>query len=292
MSTPYIPHSISHFWYNGTLIQGTTLELAIDDPGLLYGATVFTTLRVYHQSLTHPLSNWSGHCERLQNTLELFNWRLPDWKRLRCGAEALLASFPILRIAIFPDGREWITGRFLPADLTERQQLGIPAWLADSPQFQRSLPAHKIGNYLPTWIALKTAQLKEAKEAILVDSAGNWLETSTGNLWGWRDNCWWTPPLEAGILPGLVRSQLISWLVSHNHNVEQKPWSAELVATFEAVGYSNSVVEIVPIYMVWSETTQLSYHPTHHSFQQLRQWFQDSSAVPVSISEHPDKFST
>ncbi|HCF27363.1 MAG TPA: 4-amino-4-deoxychorismate lyase, partial [Cyanobacteria bacterium UBA11049] len=54
-----------------------------------------------------------------------------------------------------------------------------------------------------------------AGEAILVDANGNWLETSTGNLWGWQNGCWWTPPLEAGILPGVVRQQLINWCQNH-----------------------------------------------------------------------------
>ncbi|MEW6498638.1 MAG: 4-amino-4-deoxychorismate lyase, partial [Cyanobacteriota bacterium] len=115
------------FWYNGQLMDGSTLELAIDDPGLLYGATVFTTLRVYQQSLNHPLTHWQRHCSRLLSSLQTFGWQLPDWQRLREGAEVLSTSYPVLRITIFPDGREWITGRFLPPDLGQRQQQGITA---------------------------------------------------------------------------------------------------------------------------------------------------------------------
>ena len=53
-----------------------------------------------------------------------------------------------------------------------------------------------------------------AKEAILVDESGNWLETSTGNLWGWHDGIWYTPHLDNRILPGIVRSHLLNWLKS------------------------------------------------------------------------------
>ena len=261
------------FWYNGQLIQGNSLELAIDDPGLIYGATVFTTLRVYHQSLEHPLTNWRGHCARLWGSLQAFGWQLPEQKLLQQGAEALLPSFPVLRITIFPDGREWITGRYLPADLTQRQQRGITAWLADTPPLLRSLPAHKTGNYLTAWLALQQAQQREAQEAILVDATGNWVETSTGNLWGWQDGCWWTPPLVAGILPGTTRSQLINWLKKQGLVVQEAAWDQERLLALEAIAYTNSVVEVIPIHTVLTQHQPLNYDSSHYSLGQLRSLF-------------------
>lgn len=261
------------FWYNGQLMQRDTLELAIDEPGLLYGATVFTTLRVYHQSLESPLTNWNAHCDRLVSTLQSFRWQMPDWQRLRQGAEALSASYPILRITIFPDGREWITGRSLPCDLAQRQKRGITAWLADVPEYRRSLPAHKTGNYLSAWLARQASQQLGAAEAILVDATGNWLETSTGNLWGWQDGCWWTPPLEAGLLPGVVRSQLISWLNEQGLVVQEALWDTQRVLEFEAIAYTNSVMEVIPIHTVLKAHNRLAYDPLHPSLDQLRSLF-------------------
>lgn len=262
------------FWYNGELIQGSTLEMAIDDPGLLYGATVFTTLRVYGESLDEHLTAWQAHCDRLQTTLSTFAWNQPNWQKVRQGAETLIQFFPVLRIAVFPDGREWITGRFLPKDLTERQQLGITAWVADAPEFQRALPHHKTGNYLPAWMALRKATALGASEAILVDAAGNWLETSTGNLWGWRDNQWWTPPLESEILPGVMRSQLIDWLFRHNRSVGEVIWDAQWVQGLEAIAYSNSVITVVPIRDVLHQNHHLTYNPFHPALEELRSLFQ------------------
>lgn len=261
------------FWYDGNLIQAGTIELAINDPGLLYGATVFTTLRVYQRSLENPLTNWAEHCDRLQTSVQTFDWQQPDWQRVRQGAEALVDDFPVLRIVLFPDGREWITGRLLPTDLAERQQTGIIAWLAETPLLQRAIPAHKTGNYLSGWLALQTAQRMGAQEAILIDTVG-WLETSTGNLWGWQQGHWWTPPLTAGILPGLMRSQLIHWLLCQNEIVEEEPWSADRVEGFEAIAHTNSVMEVVPIHTVLRKRDRLSYSPFHKGFEQLRGFFQ------------------
>ncbi len=267
------------FWHNGALIESGTLELPVDDPGLLYGATVFTTLRVYNGSLDTPLTNWAGHCDRLRSSLETFHWRFPDWQRLRHGAELMAAKWPVLRMAIFYDGRELIIGRLLPADLAERQQRGIRAWLADAPHFQRSLAAHKTGNYLSAWLALQSAQQQGALEAILVDAAGNWLETSTGNLWGWHSGQWFSPPLSGGILPGLTRSQLFNWLEKQGHSATEEPWTPEFVEGFEAIAYTNCVAEVVPIHTVSSHHRTFTYNPAHPAFEQLQSLFQSNRAL-------------
>lgn len=236
---------------------------------------MFTTLRVYQRSLTHRLTNWQAHCDRLRHSIEFFGWQQPNWQQLRYGA-ATLSDFSVLRITVFPNGREWITARSLPDDLTNKQKYGVKAYLAPS-ELRRSLPHHKTGNYLSAWFAKTTAQQLDAGEAILVDESGNWLETSTGNLWGWRDDCWWTPPLAAGILPGVARSQILEWIKDNDQHVKEEPWLAEAVDSFEAIAYSNSVVEIVPIHTVIERQTvgQIipkkydSYHPSVKLLQQL-----------------------
>jgi len=261
----------------------------------LYGATIFTTLRIYNRSLDSPLTNWKRHCDRLLSTIRTFGWQEPAWQRVRQGAEILSTHFPVLRVTLFSDGREWITGRNLPADLTEKQQHGIAVSLIFGERLQRFLPTHKTGNYLGAWLARTKAQQMATSEAILVDTKGNWLETSTGNLWGWQDGCWWTPPLEAEILPGVMRSQIIDWLKSQNQSVIEKPWIPEIAKRMAAIAYSNSIVEVVPIHSVFEgrgvlakrdkarseergqekNMNQLNYNPYHPAFEQLRQLFAD-----------------
>jgi 4-amino-4-deoxychorismate lyase len=257
------------YWYQGKLIESPTIALDIYDPGFLYGATVFTTMRIYHNSLDSSLTNWQANYDRLQSTLQAFSWVQPDWLKVRQGAEALIKHYPVLRITLFADGRELIIGRNLPTDLAEHQQHGVVALVA-SPEFSRSLPNHKTGNYLSPLLAKSSLPGVTAQEAILVDRAGNWLETSTGNLWGWKDGCWWTPPLAAGILPGIMRGQLIKWLETKEIQVKQAPWTQELITGFEAIAYTNNVVEIIPIHTIHQLTGSLRYNPYHPSLLLLR----------------------
>jgi|UPI00019572F1 4-amino-4-deoxychorismate lyase len=260
------------YWYCNKLIESQKLELDINDPGLIYGATVFTTLRVYDHSLDHNLTNWQAHCSRLQFSLQTFDWTEPDWDFVRQGAEILLQHFPVLRITIFPDGREWITGRLLPENLTQKQKHGIIATLTNG-EFARSLPSHKTGNYLSAWLARNIVQSSKAEEVILIDCEGNWLETSTGNLWGWKEESWWTPPLTVGILPGIERSHIITHLEKRQTTIQQQLWTPELVKKLEAISYTNSVVEIIPIHTVQQPIGSLEYNPYHPCYSQLKGLF-------------------
>lgn len=261
------------YWFAGQFYQGSQIAIAVDDPALLYGATVFSTLRVYGQSLDHPLTAWATHCHRLRHSLHHFGWPAPDWEHLRQGAEWLLPDYPVLRLTCLSDGRELVTGRFLPADLPQRQQRGINAWVAQSADYQRPLPGHKTGNYLGGWLALQRAKERGAAEAILVNAVGEWLETSTGNLWGWRKGQWFTPPLAAGILPGVIRRQLICHLQAQGNVVNQAAWTPEIVSALESLAYTNAVIQLIPIHTVLNEGSRLEYNPDHRALQALRAAF-------------------
>lgn len=252
------------FWYNGNLETGDRIPLSITDPALLYGATHFTTLRIYNQTLTDPRTHWPHHLQRLRQTLPHFIE--PNWAQLIEGATYLSKYYEILRLTLFPDGRHLIIGRSLPPDLSDRQTHGISALLLSSDQ-TRSLPHLKTGNYLAPWLALQDARQKNCAEAIFTDRYGNWLETTTGNLWGYAKGIWYTPPLydsenNTTILPGIQRSALISLLQSQNMPIQETlfqeilfqeiQWSPDQIAQFECIAYSNCIVELIPIHTVIS----------------------------------------
>ena len=247
------------YWYDGQLFNSQSIKLDINAPELCYGATIFTTMRIYEQSLSHDLTDWQAHCHRLQRSLQVFDWQQPDWNRLKQGALVLMKYFPVLRMVIFPDGTEWITGRNIPADLKQRQSQGIIAWMAQGSCYQRELTHHKTGNYLGAYLARNKALSFNAQEAILIDSQGNWLETSTGNLWGKRDSCWYTPSLDSGILPGIRRSQLLNYWQKNHISVKENIWTPDFISTLEGIFYSNCVVDIVPIRQVLNQEQIINY---------------------------------
>ena len=244
------------YWYCGELIESQIINLDISDPGLLYGATVFTTLR------SDAVDLFELHGDRLRLSIEDLGWLQPNWARVRSGVAYLTPEFPVLRITIFSDGRELITGRDLPPNLATWQTEGIAAMIADK-QFSRSIPQHKTGNYLAPWLALQQARNQNIQEAIFINERGDWLETTTGNLWGYRDDCWYTPPLAAGILPGIARSQIINLLKQENKSVLEIDWDREWVKDLDSIGYSNSVIHLIPINTVLTPLGKLEYEARH-----------------------------
>jgi 4-amino-4-deoxychorismate lyase len=260
------------YWYVGRQIASEMIELDLSDPGLLYGATVFTTFRTDKLSL----GIYDLHCERLRSSVIDLGWCEPDWESLRDGVKCLSPEFPVLRITLFPDGRELITGRDLPPQLAAWKTMGVTVIIAiggaspvENRKYTRSLPQHKTGNYLAPWLALQQARNRNIQEAILINDRGDWLETTTGNLWGYRDGCWYTPPLSAGILPGIARSQILKYLQQHNQQVVEIVWDPEWVKDLDAIGYSNSVIHLVPIHTVISPVGKLEYTPHHPAIEWL-----------------------
>ena len=200
---------------------------------------------------------------RLLASIAAFNWQQPDWQRLEQGVQTLIEHFPVLRIAVFPNGTEWITGRILPSDLEQRQANGITAWVAEAEIYRRDLPQYKTGNYLAAYLARERALQLKSQEAILTDTNGNWLETSTGNLWGWQKNCWYTPRLDSGILPGITRSRWLNFFRSQKLEVRENVWTPEFISSIQALAYSNCVVDFVPIKTVLTSDEQINYLLKH-----------------------------
>ncbi|MGD1852457.1 MAG: aminotransferase class IV, partial [Cyanophyceae cyanobacterium] len=172
---------------------GDTITLSINDPGLIRGATLFTTMRV-HYSLDHPATQWTAHQNRLRNAVHQLKFTEPNWDHIRAGAEYIQSHYPVVRIVVFPNGTEWITGRSLPPDLARKQAEGITVWVAP-PDYQRSLPQYKSSSYLAPWLAARKGRDRHCEETVLTNDDGHWLETATGNLWGYGDGQWWLPPL-------------------------------------------------------------------------------------------------
>ncbi|NJN73854.1 MAG: aminotransferase [Limnothrix sp. RL_2_0] len=257
------------YWYAGKWFDGDQISLSIADPSLLFGATIFTTLRVYEGSLADPRTHWQRHGDRLHHTVKSLTWPKPDWERIFVGATRVADHYPVVRITILSDGQEFISGRLLPPQLLEKQRYGIKVWVAGDRRYQRSLADFKTGNYLGVWQALQQAKAQGAGEAMLISTTGAWLETATGNLWGLAEGQWYTPPA-SGLLPGVMRDHLCEQLQTLGQPAIEEPWQPELIQKFEAIAYSNSVVGVIPIVEIIDVYTSIHLPEAPHLVRQLQ----------------------
>lgn len=258
------------YWYAGDWFEGDQISLNTFDPSFIFGVTIFTTLRVYNHSLAEPRTHWQQHGDRLRHAVKNIHWAEPDWERITTGATKVAEHYPVVRITLLSDGRELILGRQLPDGLTEKQQEGISAWVAADPLYQRPQAAFKTGNYLGAWQALQQALQRGTGEAILISTTGEWLETATGNLWGFAAGTFYTPPL-GNILSGVMRSHLMQQLQNNHLPVLETPWDLGFIQNLEAIGYSNSVVGVIPFTEILGADLPQKIKPDHPALRQLQQ---------------------
>jgi para-aminobenzoate synthetase / 4-amino-4-deoxychorismate lyase len=66
---------------------------------------------------------------------------------------------------------------------------------------------------------LRAARHPQADDVVLVNECGRVTETSTANLAALLDGSWWTPPLDAGCLPGVERGRLVELEQLHERSM-------------------------------------------------------------------------
>ncbi|MEM1239897.1 MAG: 4-amino-4-deoxychorismate lyase, partial [Cyanobacteria bacterium P01_H01_bin.26] len=67
------------YWFAGQLFEKEQMSIAPNNPVLAYGASIFTTLRIYDNSLEHPLTDWQRHCDRISQSMQSLGWPQPLW---------------------------------------------------------------------------------------------------------------------------------------------------------------------------------------------------------------------
>jgi para-aminobenzoate synthetase/4-amino-4-deoxychorismate lyase len=152
-----------------------------------------------------------GHLARLQRTARHFGLRL-HLEDVRSALQGVADAHPSgtwrVRLTVDADGKPAASAVALA-----ETPAPVPLTLAASAMATRGAAAeflqHKTTRrelYAP-FVAAKPA---EAFDVILWNEAGELTECSFGNLALELEGQWWTPPLEAGLLPGVLRAELLA----------------------------------------------------------------------------------
>jgi branched-chain amino acid aminotransferase len=230
------------------------------DRGFLYGDSVYEVTRTFA-----GVPRWlDRHLDRLERSAQGLELLLPP----RGHIEAAIAS--TLQAA-----RAASTGELYLRVVVTRGAggLGLDPALADAPRLiviarpvqppppeayrdgvavmlsnrVRSAPSLKTGNYLESVLAVREARRVGAHEALLRDALGRITEGSSSNVFTVRGGRVVTPPLAAGLLPGITRAALLDLLRGDGIAVDEVPlWPADLAAADEAF-LSSSIRGVLPV---------------------------------------------
>jgi para-aminobenzoate synthetase/4-amino-4-deoxychorismate lyase len=132
------------------------------------------------------------HLERLRRSAEFFSFKC-DLAKLRAGIPHTPGR---MRLTLSPDGTFEVEVGPLPAGNPRRLKLSRVRVNSKDPFLYHKTTNRKI--------------YEDEIEVILVNERGEITETAIANIAVLREGLWLTPPVSCGLLPGVMRAELLS----------------------------------------------------------------------------------
>ncbi|MFY9343006.1 MAG: aminotransferase class IV [Planctomycetota bacterium] len=133
-------------------------------------------------------------------------------------------------------------------------------------------PATKSGNYLNSVLALAEAKDQGATDCVMANAAGHVTEASTSNLFARIGGRWCTPPLSAGILAGVTRGLLLSFLPAHGVPVGERDFTVAELRTADAIFLSSTLRDVAPVTHLDGRPLPASEAVANGLLAQFQQW--------------------
>jgi len=244
-------------WINGRLCRGDQATLSLFDRGARDGEGLYETLRVYGG---RPYL-WERHMERMVLSAAVLGFPVPaSPAALREAVDEVLAANAladaVVRITVtrgIPGGRPTRTGAWVEAEplasrLWRGTRSGAASLIVSRRPFEPGpLGPHKTTSRLAYRLAAEEARAARADEALLVSPAGAVLEGAVSNVFAVMGAELRTPPLAAGILPGVTRAMVLGLCAEAGIAVREAPLSLDELRRADEIVVTNSVQEVVPV---------------------------------------------
>ncbi len=253
-------------WIEGAVVPADEARVPVLDRGFLYGDSVYEVTRTF-RGVPHLLG---AHLDRLMRSADGLRMRLPTRNVVEAAVLASAAAVPGSTAATPPGSVEV----YLRIVVTRGAgELGLDPALADEPRLvviarpvhppppeayrdgvavvlstrMRSAPSLKTGNYLDSVLAVHEARAAGAHEALLRDTVGRITEGSSSNLFLVGGGRLRTPPISAGLLPGITRGAIIELTREHGLAVDEAPlWPDDLTRADELF-ITSSIRGVLPV---------------------------------------------
>lgn len=248
---------------DGKLYPPEEAKISVFDHGFLYGDNVYETMRTVRRRVFVI----DRHMERLQNSARMLRLTLPlpvdELKReIARTVEAtdnpecyvrLIVTRGVGRIHLDMDRSEKASYIIfvnpydpLPADYYEH---GVKAALVSIRRnSQMTLnPGIKSGNLLNNVLAYMQAKEQDAFEGILCNLAGYITECTGSNVFFVRNQTLWTPPLEAGLLPGVTRGLVLELARQEGIAAAERNITPEELGEFKECFITGTTKGVLPI---------------------------------------------
>jgi len=230
-------NKVMKIYFNDSLRDD--LALPVTGGGWLLGDGAFESLRTYSGK---PFA-LERHLDRLEQTLNELKITAPSRAQLIQGVKEIITANPAspfgrLRITVFGDGNWMVTHiEYKPEDRFLKLCLSpIKRYSLDLTSGMKTI------SYQASAVALREAASKGFDDAVFINEQGEVMESALANLLYLKDGQWFTPDLNSGCLPGVIRALLIE-----NFGVIEKPLLGEELERVDGLALTSSVREIVGV---------------------------------------------
>lgn len=250
-------------YVNGRITSADEAVVPVFDHGFLYGEGVYETLRTYHR---RPFL-FDAHMARLRRSAQMIALAVPqsdtdlldavENTMTPCLADELYVRILLTRgigdlsynISATPTPSLVIIVKplstFPDRNYTHGIRLSIVGIRRNHPQTLN--PLIKSNNLLNNALAMQEAHRRGAEEALMLNQAGHVVECSQSNVFIVKDGHVATPPLSAGLLPGITRQLVLELAKAANLDVEERLFLADEVLAADEVFITGTTREITPV---------------------------------------------
>jgi len=222
---------------------------------LFFGEGLFETFRVYPG---RNLAFVEDHLDRMAEGCRFF--ALPFSKKLALDTlKSALDKAPAdvdarLRLSLISHGdhgaaRVTFETTWQPLEEMNTQQgRGVELGLAPFQRFSKSpLVRFKTTSYLENIFVFTWARGKGFFDALFTNERGAITEGSITNIFFLSKGHILTPPVEAGLLPGITRKQIITVARALGVSVSESTVAPADLKGFDGAFVTNSVIEVLPV---------------------------------------------
>ncbi len=260
-----------------TLKSGDSAQLNPLCSGFAHGFGIFETIRLSNGQLEF----WRAHYQRFLYSAKTFNLHLDQAEEavLEAIRELIQAEElrdGIVKLSLLREGTDvrcYVYTRpiYLPEEPV-KLHLDIQSRLNQ----HSILAGHKTHNYMEAIYLKQMAQNKGFFDVVRFSTDGFLAETAVANLFFVEDDTLLTPALSTGILPGVIRSEVLHAAKKHSINAEEGQYALDSLKTAEAVFLTNSSVGVLPVCLIDAGDSNITYSESHPIVDSLKSALADA----------------
>lgn len=240
---------------NGKIIEAENATVSADNRAFRYGYGLFETMLIKDGKIALAQYHW----ERLQAGLKALRLELPKLLTIAILEEEVLKTVRKnkmeqlcrVRLQLYTDDGGLFDGKTqkpqyivecypLEEHISQLNETGLVMGIAEGlTKANDSIANYKTTNALVYALAAQQAKENKWNDALILNSAGNIIETTIANIFWIKDGKVYTPPLSEGCISGVMRRY-----ISEHAAVQEQPLTPDVLIHADGVFLSNTIRRI------------------------------------------------